>query len=319
MPADPELSTSAAAMPGKRDLSTRSAASARQLKAFICFAFILALCFGRTFYNIAVFALHSDLYSYVLGIPFVSAYLIKLKWRELDFTGRPERRYAMVPLMIGTVLLMTCWLAVRRGWSPAPEDSLGLMMLSFLLFLVAGAMIFIAGKVLRTLIFPIAFMFFSVPFPEGVRLRIETFLQYASADVAAMMLKVSGMPVWQNGISLHLPGFTPDVARECSGIHSSVILFITGLLAGYLFLKSTWRRAAFVLAMVPLGLLRNGFRIFTFSQLGVRIGPQILDSWFHHHGGPIFFALSMIPFFFLLKYLRKKDPQGAPEQPLSNE
>ncbi len=319
LPAGGELSTPAAPVPGERVVSPTRPPSTRQFKAFICFAFILAICFGRTFYTLVAFARHSDLYSYVLGIPFVSVYLIKLKWRELDFTSPPERQYALVPLMMGAALLMGYWFAAGRGWSPALEDSLGLMMLSFLLFLLADAMIFIGGKALRALTFPIAFTFFSVPFPEVMRRGIETFSQYASADVAATMLRLSGMPVLQTGISLHLPGFSPDVARECSGIHSSVILLIVGVLAAHLILKSNWWRWVFVLAMIPLGLLRNGFRIFILSQLGVRIGPQILDSWFHHHCGPIFFALSMIPFLFLLIYFRKKDLQGAPKQPLSNE
>jgi exosortase len=185
-----------------------------------------------------------------------------------------------------------------------------------LFLLLAGAFIFIGG--LRPLTFPIAFVFFSVPFPEGMRGWIEAFLQHNSAEVAAAMLRLSGMPVLQDGTYFHLPGFRLNVAPECSGIHSSVVLAMVGLVAGYLFLKSKWRRTVLMLAVVPLALLRNGFRIFTISQLCVHIGPQMIDSPIHRRGGPIFFALSLIPLWLLLMYLRKKELQSTPEQPLSN-
>jgi exosortase C (VPDSG-CTERM-specific) len=254
-----------------------------------------------------------------LLIPFVSAYLIKLKWRELDFTRVFERRYPAIPLAAGAALLIGYRFEARRGWTPVADDYFALMTLSLLFFLLADAWVFLGGKNLRKLAFPIAFLFFSVPFPVAMRSRIETFLQHESADVAAAMLKLSGMPVLQEGTYFRLPGLRLDVAPECSGIRSSIILFITGLVAANLILNSNWRRVLLVVAMVPLALLRNGFRIFTISQLCVHIGPQMIESPIHRRGGPIFFGLSMIPFLFLLIYLRKKELQTAPKQPLSNE
>jgi hypothetical protein len=41
------------------------------------------------------------------------------------------------------------------------------------------------------------------------------------------------------------------------------------------------------------------------SELCIRIGPHMIDSALHHHGGPIFFALSLIPLFGLLWWLRR--------------
>jgi exosortase C (VPDSG-CTERM-specific) len=293
--------------------------SRRGLKAFIGFALVLAVCYGWMLYDLVVFAVHSDLYSYVLLIPFVSAYLIKLKWRDLDFTSAFERRYAVIPLAAGATLLIGYWLQARRGWTPVADDYFALMTLSLLFFLLADAWVFFGGKNLRKLAFPIAFLFFSVPFPVAMRGRIETFLQHESADVAAAMLRLSGMPVLQEGTYFRLPGLRLDVAPECSGIRSSIILFITGLVAANLILNSNWRRVVLVAAMVPLALLRNGFRIFTISQLCVHIGPQMIESPIHRRGGPVFFGLSMIPFLFLLIYLRKKELQTAPKQPLANE
>jgi hypothetical protein len=39
----------------------------------------------------------------------------------------------------------------------------------------------------------------------------------------------------------------------------------------------------------------------------VHVDPGFIDSPIHHRGGPVFFAISMIPFLLLLYYLRKTD------------
>jgi exosortase/archaeosortase family protein len=85
------------------------------------------------------------------------------------------------------------------------------------------------------------------------------------------------------------------------------MLLITSLLAAYFLLRTTMWRWLFVLSVIPLGFLRNGFRVFCLGQLGVRYDPLILDSWFHHRGGPLFFVLSLVPLFFLLSYLIKSE------------
>ena len=56
--------------------------------------------------------------------------------------------------------------------------------------------------------------------------------------------------------------FSLTVAPECSGIHSTQVLLITSLLAGNLFLRLTGRRLFLAIFIVPLAIVRNGFRIF---------------------------------------------------------
>ena len=120
------------------------------------------------------------------------------------------------------------------------------------------------------------------------------------------------MSFLRQGLFFQLPGIRLEVAPECSGIHSTLVLFITSLIAGQLFLRAQWKRGLLVLAVVPLGIVRNAFRIWSIGELCVHIGPRMINSPIHRRGGPLFFMLSLIPLFLLLYYLRRSEPKTKP-------
>ena len=278
----------------------------------------LLLCFSLPLYRLVRFAIQSELYSYIILIPFISGYLVWLRRRSLPPCSSPDRRAAVIPLTIGVALLASYWAAALARTELGREDSLVLTTLSFLMFFGAACSLFLGKPTLRALAFPLGFLVFMVPIPMLLRTWMETFLQHGSAAVAFGLFKLAGTPVFSRGLSFQLPGFSMKVAPQCSGIHSSMALFITSLLAGYFFLRPRWKRATLALAVIPLALLRNGFRVFTIGQLCVHIGPEMINSYIHRHGGPIFFVLSLVPFFLLLFFLMKSDRllrQPAPQNP----
>jgi exosortase C (VPDSG-CTERM-specific) len=248
----------------------------------------LLACFSIPLGRLVVFAAHDDLYSYILLLPFVSWYLIRLK--------PPQTRVASKPLRgLGTILLLA-GAAVRGGYllldhaaGTAPiENYLSVNLLAFFLCFVGVNCVFLGRDTLRALAFPIGILVFIIPMPVELRDSVQHFLQIGSAYCADAMFSISGMAFIRDGLIFYLPGTSLQVAPECSGIHSTWILFITSLLAGFLFLRSPWRRGLLAAFVLPLALLRNGFRVFTIGELCVHIGPQMIDSPIHHHGGPLF-------------------------------
>lgn len=290
-----------------RPVMPRQATSWRDFKGMIFFTAALVILFSVPLYRLLKFAPHKELYSHILLIPFISGYLIWQKRRELITRPRPDRRWAWLPLACGAAVLAGYSVAVRRGWSPPMADYLAVMMASFLCLLLGGGFIFLGSNYLKRIAFPVGFLFFCIPFPESVRLELEILLQNGSAACAAVFFKLAGTPALVTGTKFQLPGFGLQVAPECSGIHSSLVLIITSLLAAYLFLKSPLNRFWLVLAVIPLGLLRNGFRVWVIGELCVHVGPQMIDSPIHHKGGPVFFVLSLVPLFLLLVYLSKSE------------
>ena len=149
-----------------------------------------------------------------------------------------------------------------------------------------------------------------VPLPDAAVHWLERASALASAEAAAMYFSIAGTTLVRNGTVFELPGIVLEVAKECSGIRSSWVLFITSLLASHLFLKSPWRRIVLVAFVIPLGILRNGFRVFVIGVLCVHIGPHMIDSFIHRQGGPFFFALSLVPLFVLLWWLQARGAAG---------
>ncbi|MBI5685363.1 MAG: VPDSG-CTERM-specific exosortase XrtC [Verrucomicrobia bacterium] len=269
--------------------------------AVLLLGFVVPLC------RLLTFAAGSALYSHIFLIPLISAYLVWLRRRSLPSDSEPPRQLAAFALMTGVVVLVGYWLAVGSAVTLSEEDSLALTTLSFLLLFAGICCLFVGRETLRVIAFPLAFLFFMAPFPTFVRDWIELMSQHSSAAAADVMFRLSGMPIFREGLAFQLPGIRLNVDPECSGIHSSLMLFLTSLVAGHLFLRKPWTRAVLTAAVLPLAILRNGFRIFVIGQLCVHIGPEMLYHAIHKQGGPLFFALSLVPFFLLLVVLRRLD------------
>ena len=287
--------------------STLSPLLRRQLRLLAVCTVVLAACFARPLFNLARFTLHSELYSHILLIPFISLYLAWLKKNSLPPDSEPDRKLAALPLAAGLLSILGYFFALHSGAKLAPVDSLAWTTLSFVVFFLAACFFCLGKPTLRAVAFPLGLLLFMVPFPAVLKTGIESFLQHASADASELLFGLVGTPLLRQGVSFRLPGISLEVAPECSGIRSSLVLFITSFVAGQLFLYSHWKRAILALVIIPLGILRNALRIVTIGELCVHVSPAMIDSYIHTHGGPVFFVISMVPLFVLLYYLRKSD------------
>jgi exosortase C (VPDSG-CTERM-specific) len=287
-----------------------AAVSAWRVPGFVLFAVILLGAFALPLYRLMSYAARSSLYSHIILIPLISLYLIWSRREQLPSAFKSSPRLAAVLFSMGAIALgLSWWMApLGRPYSLADSFSGGIESLSgtifgFVCLLIAGGFAFFGRAAMRAMAFPAALLFFMVPFPAFLKEWIEVFFQHTSADVAHAMIFLSGTPFLRDGLYFQLPGITLEVAEECSGIRSSLVLFIVSLLAGHLFLTSPWKRTVLTLAVIPLAIVRNGFRIFTIAMLCVHVDPGMINSVLHRRGGPLFFALFLIPFFLFLIYL----------------
>jgi exosortase C (VPDSG-CTERM-specific) len=264
---------------------------------------LVTLLFVQPLARLLVVAWQSDLHSYIPLVPFISGYLLYLQPKTVD----PYRRSIGAAIVLTAVGFAALAAGIGLQRRLAVNDDLTLMTLAYVSFIVACGFLFLGSKRMAAAAFPIAFLIFMVPLPTAAVDWIERALVAGSTDMAAWFFNVTGTPLFREGTTLTLPGIVLEVARECSGIRSTVVLFITSILASHLFLHSTWRRAVLVAFVIPLAIVRNGFRILVIGLLCVHIGPHMSESIIHRRGGPIFFVLSLIPLLLFLSWLRRHD------------
>ena len=286
---------------------SRAERSRDQARAFIPFGIgvgLLSLLFFAPLLRLLKFSLKEELYSHILLIPLISGYLIWVDRARLPLPTKGSLSLSFIPAFFGLAIL--AWNFLRSGPLPVP-DSHFLAILPFCLFLTALVLCFLGTAFARAVAFPLAFFYFIIPFPEAVSHAMEIGSQRASAEAFDWMIWLTGTPYFRQGQTFTMPGLSLVIAQECSGIRSSFVLLLTSLLAGQMFLRSAWKRTFLALLVIPLGFVRNGFRVLTLSILAIHWDPAVMDSPLHHRGGPLFFALSLVPFFVLLWWLRKSE------------
>lgn len=268
--------------------------------------------FGAPLYGLLQLSLSTDLHSHIILIPIVSLYLAWIRKTNPAVPDPPNRVWSLAPGIGAAALLSFYWTTESFA---AIEDSLAVPTLAYVLLIYSAALFTIGPRRLKPQKFALAFLVFLVPLPTIVQEWVNTFFQYTSAEVSYHMVRAAGIPIFRpDPLVFQLSTIEIYVAPSCSGIRSSLVLLITSIVAGELFLNSKWKRWFLVFFVVPLAVVRNGFRIFTISYLCVRVGPHMIDHWIHHKGGPFFFALSLVPFLALLFWMWKRESHERPKQ-----
>jgi exosortase len=258
-------------------------------------------------------AYRDDTFSYIVFIPLVSLYLIYEDRRRIFGTvaGSP------IPGAVLSSLGILLYLVARKGpvGPSVPVENFALYSLSAVLFL-EGILGLLAGAGgLWAARFPLLFLFFMIPIPEGILGPIVRFLQWGSAEVTYWLFRSVGVPIFRDGYLFTLPGLTIEVAEQCSGIRSGISLFLVGILAGHIFLKSGWRKLGLAAAVVPITIAKNGLRIVTISLLGAYVDRQVLSGPLHRAGGVPFFGVALVMLAIVLWAVRKGESRKTPRSP----
>lgn len=258
--------------------------------------------FWRSLIALLHAALHFDFCSQILIVPFVVGFLIATRRKQIFRNVRSSLPLGGAIFLAGVGIW---WLAGRQVGMLGSYDSLSLATLGIVLVWIAGFCTLYGTAALRGAIFPLGFLLFAIPIPQGLLDRLVFYLQWGSTAIAHRLFEIAGVPVMQHGFVLYLPGLTIEVAKECSSIRSSIALVITCLLAGYLFLRSPGKRLALVLLALPLSVFKNGVRIVTLSLLSIYVNPAFMTSDLHRDGGFLFFLLALAILYPLFRWFEK--------------
>ena len=272
--------------------------------------FLIILCIvGFAFYLplkelIQLSMTYDAVYSHIVLVPLISAYFMVTERKQIFSEPGTSSAGGIFLIILGILFAVT---GILKDTTLNQNDYLSLMTFSAVIFLIGGFLIIYGKKTFQNAKFPLLFLFFMVPIPTFIVDEIIALLLKGSAHIAEAGFMISGIPFFREGPMFHLSNFKIHVADECSGIRSSLSLFIASIIAGHLFLKTSWRKIVLCLSVIPIAIMRNGLRIVMLSLLGNYVDARILSSALHRKGGIPLFILSFAIMMIICWYLRKRE------------
>jgi exosortase len=249
---------------------------------FLLSGFLICFVFWLPLRDMVALALRDQRYTYILVVPIISAglFFAEKKHRSQGATYRLGIGLPLALVGLAALASRKLWLSTSVNMS-IPIAGLVLMLI--------GLYISCYGTIsFRHATFPLLLLFFMVPVPTIVLDKAVTLLQTGSSEVSYRLFRLVGIPVLRHGTIMSLPGLDIEVAPQCSGIRSTMALFLAGVALGDITLRSGWGKLLVVLCIGPIGILRNAIRIVAITLLGVYVNKNFLYGNLHRNGGLVF-------------------------------
>ena len=267
---------------------------------FFVLAFLMAYAPIKALY---VSSSQSEYYSHIVLIPLVSIYLVFQK-RKLIFGELRNDRIAGISLLLAGALLYFVGWGVGGGLNQ--NDFTAIIALAAVVVLNGGFILSYGLHAFKAALFPLLFLVFVVPIPSALMDNFIYVLQVGSTEFTNLLFMATGVPFLREGFVFHLPGMSVEVAKQCSGIRSSLALLITVILAGHMFLNAWWKKVLLAVLILPITMFKNGIRILILTLMGTYWDPRWLtESNLHRDGGIVFFLLALVLMAPILYWLRK--------------
>jgi exosortase A len=139
----------------------------------------------------------------------------------------------------------------------------------------------------RVVLFPALFLFTAIPIGDGMTPQLQAW----TANIAVQALRITGMPVFQDGLQITTPIGDFAVADECSGLRFLTATVTLAILFASEFYSSWRRRAAFMALAIVVPIIANGLRVYTVILLARAFGIEFAASVDHVVYGWVFLTL----------------------------
>ncbi|SDO41854.1 exosortase A [Rhodoferax sp. OV413] len=143
------------------------------------------------------------------------------------------------------------------------------------------------------IIFPLFFLFFSVPLGEFLFPQLMEW----TANFTVFALRLSGVPVYREGLQFVIPSGNWSVVEACSGVRYLIASLTVGTLFAYLNYQSFRRRVFFILISIIVPIFANWIRAYLIVMLGHFSGNKLAVGVDHIIYGWLFFGLVIVLMF----------------------
>ncbi len=125
-------------------------------------------------------------------------------------------------------------------------------------FLPLAIALCIGVRVALTIAYPLFFFVFAIPTGD----QLIPFLQDIAAEWSVFLLKLTGVPVFRNGLYIDIPHGRFLVAEACSGISFTIVSVVFGSLYAHLNYTKLWKKSVFWVVALLVPMVANIFRVY---------------------------------------------------------
>ncbi|MGF1685678.1 exosortase A [Photobacterium japonica] len=224
-----------------------------------------------------------------------------LVWQKRHALQEQPQDIALVPIIL-IPLPGLLWLVGKTAGVSLFEHAAAIFSLQLLIWALLGT------ARAKQIWFPICYLVFCIPFGE----ELVPALQDITADLSMVMLSLSGIAAYRDGLYITIPNGQFVVAEACSGIRFLISSLALGTLFAYLQFAKLWKRVAFVGFSFIFPIIANGIRAYGIIVIGYLSDMKHATGADHLVYGWLFFSIVIICIFMTASFFA--DPPEATSQ-----
>ena len=256
---------------------------------------VVLLCYRSTILEMVQTWCASRTYSHCFLIFPIFSYLVWKLWPAIAQIHAVPSGWGL----FGMAVLNLLWFVGNIGDVRAVQEFAVVGMLCAVVWAHQGS------EIAWRMRFPLAFLFFAVPFGDSLIGPLQDF----TAWFAIHALMLSGVPAVMENHTILLPTGQWTVAEACSGIRFLMSSIVTGTLFASIVFRSARRRVLFVLASLIVPVLANGIRAYGIILIAYLSNNRLAAGIDHLVYGAVFtLAIQFLLIWIGLRWREDREP-----------
>lgn len=219
--------------------------------------------------------------------------------RDLLPSLKPEPDILAITFLLGAIIILFLALIV---------DVQIAQQVAMITIIITTIWAVFGRKIMLTVAFPLMFLYFAAPLGSS----LIPALMELTAHFVVFMVKLSGIPIYNDGLYFSLPTGNWSVIEACSGIRYLIASFSLGIIYAYITYTSTKKRLIFIFFSILTPIIANGLRAFGIVMIGHFSNMEYATGVDHLMFGWMFFGVIIFTLFFIGNYWA--DPVPATRQ-----
>ena len=250
----------------------------------VVLASLILLLFAPVLYELVIFWWGSEEYNYGLLVPPIAIYILYQQKSELLESSNGGSKWAIAGLITALLFYLAAIVA----------DIESVKRYAFILTLASLALTIGGWPLLKRSRFALLLLLFALPLPYLLGSMLTTKMQLLSSDIGVMLIRIMGLPVFQDGNVINMSGFQMLVAEACSGLRYLYPLMAIALIIAYFYRGRFISKVLIFLLAIPITIGMNSLRIAITGVLIKHFGKAAAEGFLHDFEGWIVFFVAFV-------------------------